>query len=151
MFAFIIHDTKIFMNLLLKTPTFHKFTFRQGEIHSNALFTIQGKRNQEDLTDVDNEPYCLWEEIQPFVFESVKGKKLPKIMRLTLSLTQDNLVDFPNTKSVSMNLLFRDGKLLCTLSTIPESFDYNKQGEELWSKYILNFLKENEITVEIQQ
>lgn len=150
MFAFMIHDIKEFMNLLLKTPTFNKFTFRQGEIHGNALFTIQGQRNKEDLTDIDSEPYCSWEEIQPFVFQSVKGKKLPKIMKLVLSLPNEETQKYPNTKSVSMNLLFRDGKLICTLSTMQESFQFNNEANEMWQKFILDFLKDNGITTEIQ-
>lgn len=151
MFAFTIHDIKEFMNLLLKTPEFNNFTFRQGEIHSNALFIIQGKRDIENLTDEDNEPYCLWEEIKPFVFESVKGKKLPKIMKLVLSLSEEETKKYPNTKSVSMNLLFRDGKLLCTLSTMQESFQFNKDADEIWQKFVLDFLNEHKITVEIQE
>lgn len=154
MFSFIIHDIKKFMNLLLLTPTFNEFTFCQGEIHSHATFTIHGKKDKdymgEDVAEEDFEPYCYWSEIQAFVFESVKGVKLPKLMKLVLSLPQKSIEHYPNTKSVSMNLLFRDGKLMCTLSSMPDSFDFQKNSQEEWINYITTFLKENDIAIEAE-
>ncbi|MFI3175673.1 MAG: DUF5721 family protein [Bacillota bacterium] len=147
MTSYTIHDIKQFMKLLLKSPTFDEFTFQQGEIHSNAFFSIHGKKDDADIDEEHSEAYCFWAEIKPFVFESIKGKKLPKIMKLSLSLPSTEIKKFHNTKSVSLNFLFRNGVLLCTLSAMQETFELSKKTEEAWTEYMLHFFKENGVGV----
>ncbi len=147
MTSYIIHDTKQFMKLFLKSTTFDRFTFQQGEIHANAFFSIHGKRDLSEVDESNPEAYCFWEEIKPFVFESVKGKKLPKVMKLSLSLPSAEVAQFHNTKSVALNFLFRQGTLLCTLSAMQETFELGTKTDQEWTEYMLNFFKENGIGV----
>lgn len=151
MFVFTILDNKQFMNLLLKSPVFNEFTFKQGEIQNELYLSIQGLKDDEFITELSTETYCLWKDIQPIVFSAIKGKSLPKIMKIVLSLKDKELEKFENTKSVALNILFRDNKLICTLSTLQSTFSLNKQGEQEWENYIIEFFKNNEILIEIEK
>ena len=149
MLAFTVLDTKKFMSQLLKGSLFDDFTFRQGEISSNAFFSINGLKNKEDLDETNSEPYCLWPEIKPFVFQSIKGKKLPRNIKLVLSLPQETIALYPNTKSVFLNLLFRDGSLVCTTASAQELFSLDQQGNQKWDNDVLSFFKKHEITIQL--
>ena len=93
MLAFTVNDTKSFMNLLLKGDTFDAFSFRQGELTTFASFIIEGKRNMDFYTAEEQEAglsrYVHWEEMRPFVFQAIKGNKLPKSIKLVFSLAEE--------------------------------------------------------------
>lgn len=144
MLAFTINNTKTFMYQLLKDDTFDQFLFRQGDISSFAGFSLDGQRNDPEE---GTEPYCFWREIKPIVFLAVKGKQLPKNMKLVFSLTKTQTEIYPNTKAVFLNLLFREGELLITTATSQLNFSLDKQGEQLWEDHVLQFFKREEIGI----
>lgn len=150
MLAFTVYDTKKFMASLLKGDLFDHFTFRQGEIVSFAFFTINGAKDEDFLTEEDTEPYCLWSDIKPFVFEAVKGKTLPKSMKLVFSLPKEKTERYPNAKAVFLNLLFREGALLCTTSLTEETFSLEKKGTKQWDEDILSFFKKHEFAIQVE-
>ena len=86
MISFIIHDTKEFMNLLLKQNAFDDFYIRQMDITTFALFQIDGTRNKQYYSLAEQElmtdNYCFWQEIRHYAFEIIKGQKLPKNIKI---------------------------------------------------------------------
>jgi hypothetical protein len=150
MLAFTVFDTKKLMAYLLKGDVFDHFTFRQGEIYSFASFTINGKKEESFLTEDDTEPFCLWADIKPFVFETVKGKRLPKSMKLVFSLPKEKIERYPNAKAVFFNLLFREGTLLCTTSITEETFSLEQKATKQWDEDIISFFKKHEIPIQIE-
>lgn len=150
MLAFTVYDTKTFMSHLLKGEIFDQFTVRQAEVNSFASFTINGTKDESLLTEEDNEPYCLWADIKPFVFQAVKGKKLPKSMKFVFSLPKEKTQRYPNAKAVFLNLLFREGALLCTTSVAEETFSLEQKSTKQWDEDILDFFKKHLITIQIE-
>ena len=154
MLAFTINDTKSFMHTLLKSDVFDAFLFRQGEITTFASFSIDGKRNPDFYSSDELESglsaYAGWEEIRPFVFQTLKGNKLPKSIKLVLSLPEEKLVHLPNTKAAFLNLTFRENEILCTTAIAQETFSLDKQGEAVWEDYILKFFKKYHIGIQVQ-
>ena len=150
MLAFTVFDTKKLMAYLLKGDIFDQFTFRQGEIYSFATFTINGAKDQSFITEEDSEPYCLWADIKPFVFETVKGKRLPKSMKLVFSLPKEKTERYPNAKAVFLNLLFREGALLCTTSLTEETFSLEQKATKQWDEDILHFFKKHQVAIQIE-
>lgn len=154
MLAFTIPDTKSFMNLLLKQDTFDQFLFRQGEVITFASFIIEGKRNMDFYTDEEQTSlsrYVLWEEIRPFVFQAVKGSRLPKAIKLVFSLSEEKTAHLPNTAAAFLNILFREHTLFCTTATAQANFSLDKSGERLWEEYVQKFFRKNNIPIEIQK
>ena len=153
MLAFTINDTKSFMHLLLKETVFDSFLFRQGEIVTFSTFSIDGKRNADFYSSDEIEQglsaYAYWEEIRPFVFQTIKGQKLPKSIKLVLSLSEEKLMHLPNTKAAFLNILFRENAILCTTAIAQETFSLDKQGEAVWEEYILKFFKKHNIGIQV--
>lgn len=155
MLAFTINDTKSFMNLLLKGTTFDEFCFRQGEVTTFAVFAIEGKRNMDFYAAEEAENglsrYVRWEEIRPFVFQAIKGNKLPKRIKLVFSLPDEKVEHLHNTSAAFLNILFKENQILCTTAISQESFSLDKSGEHLWEEYILKFFKKNGIGIQLQE
>ncbi|MBQ2925186.1 MAG: hypothetical protein IJA25_05620 [Anaerotignum sp.] len=155
MLAFTVNDTKSFMNLLLKGDTFDSFQFRQGEIFTFASFIMEGKRNPDFYGTEEMEQglsrYVLWEEMKPFVFQAIKGNKLPKSIKIVFSLADEKLEHLPNTSAAFLNLLFKDGVVLCTTAVSQSSFSLDKSSEKLWEEYVLKFFKKNGIGIQLQE
>ena len=67
MISFIVHDTKEFMNLLLKQNSFDNFCVRQIDITTFTLFQIDGTKNKQYYTlseqEMITEKYCFWHDI----------------------------------------------------------------------------------------
>ena len=155
MLAFTVNDTKTFMNLLLKGDTFDTFHFRQGEILTFASFIIEGKRNMdfygtEELEQVLSR-YVRSEEMRPFVFQAIKGNKLPKAIKLVFSLSEEKTTNLPNTKAAFLNILFKDNTIFCTTAISQETFSLDKSPEKLWEEYVLKFFKKNGIGIQLQE
>ena len=154
MLAFTIPDTKSFMNLLLKQDTFDQFLFRQGEIVTFASFIMEGKRHMDFYAEEEQNTlsrYVRWEEMRPFVFQAVRGNRLPKAVKLVFSLSEEKTEHLPNTAAAFLNILFRDNTLFCTTETAQENFSLDKSGEKLWEEYVLKFFKKNAISVKLQE
>ncbi|MFV0314284.1 MAG: DUF5721 family protein [Anaerotignum sp.] len=150
MLAFRIHDTKILMAHLLKGDVFDHFTVRQVEVFSFASFSINGMKEESYLSQEDPEPYCLWSDLKPIVFQFVKGKTLPKSIKIVLSLPKAKTEVYPNAKAVFLNFLFRDGSLLCTTSVAEETFSLTQNTTKQWDEDILQFFKDTQIAIQIE-
>lgn len=148
MLAFTIPDTKTFMSHLLKGTVFDDFVFCQGEISAFTFISIDGKRDMDYYPDTETETRCSWAEIKPLVFQAVKGKKTPKQMKIVLARPKAELDAYTNCQDVFWNLLFRDNTLLCTLSTMQETFSMDKSTEKQWEEWVLSFCKTHGITVQ---
>ncbi len=155
MLAFTINDTKKFMALLLKGETFDSFHFRQGEVTTFASFVIEGKRNMEFYSAEEIEQglsrYVRWEEIRPFVFQAIKGSKLPKSVKLVFSLPDEKLENLPNTSAAFLNILFKENTVLCTTAISQKNFSLDKNGEKLWEDYMIKFFRKHEIGILLQE
>lgn len=155
MLAFTVNDTKSFMNLLLKGDTFDTFHFRQGELHTFASFIMEGKRNMDFYGTEELEQglsrYVRWEEMRPFVFQAIKGNKLPKSIKIVFSLPDEKIENLSNTSAAFLNILFKENTVLCTTAISQESFSLDKSSEKLWEEYVLKFFKKNGIGIQIEK
>ena len=50
-----------------------------------------------------------------------------------------------------LNILFKDGVILCTTAISQTSFSLDKSSEKLWEEYILKFFKKNNIGIQITE
>lgn len=155
MLAFTVNDTKSFMNLLLKGDTFDTFHFRQGELNTFASYIIEGKRNLDFYTSDEVEAglsrHVLWGEMRPFVFQAIKGSRLPKSIKIVFSLPDEKIGNLPNTSAAFLNILFKENTILCTTAISQSSFSLDKSGEKLWEEYVLKFFKKNSIGIQLQK
>lgn len=90
---------------------------------------------------------CIGRKCVPFVFQAIKGNKLPKSIKLVFSLAEEKLSNLPNTKAAFLNILFKEHTILCTTAISQEAFSLDKSSERLWEEYILKFFKKNAIGI----
>ena len=88
MLALNIINIKDFMNYLFKSNIFDNLETREIKINTFINFEINGTINK-DFFDLDSEikrKYCLWSEVKPYIFNIIKGKRLPKYIKIILSV-----------------------------------------------------------------
>ncbi|HIT88430.1 MAG TPA: hypothetical protein IAB62_12280 [Candidatus Coprocola pullicola] len=152
MLSFIVHDTKEFMNLLLKQTAFDSFELRQMDITTFALFQIDGLRNKSYFPLAEQElfagKYCLWKEIRPFAFEIIKGQKLPKSIKIIFSMPE-NKKELVCAVSATyfLNITFSQNILTCTTGCSPKIFSLDKTAEHAWDEWIISFFQKLKIAV----
>ncbi|NMA83495.1 MAG: hypothetical protein GX962_06485 [Epulopiscium sp.] len=150
-----ILDLRSFMQELLKGTLFHTFEVRTVEIQTFTTFQISGQLHKDffslDEQEILNREYANWQEIQPFIFQIVKGSRLPKKLKIVLSLPKNKWNKFLSpeqenqTSALFINFLYEDQKMICTTGVGLSSFSLDKTIEHLWDDYIQSFLKQNQI------
>ncbi|NLL69897.1 MAG: hypothetical protein GX238_02055 [Epulopiscium sp.] len=158
MIALTILDLRLFMQELLKGSIFHPFEVRNVEIQTFTTFQISGQLHKDFFLIEEQEllqrNYALWKEIQPFVFQMVKGSRLPKKLKLVLSFPKEewhNVLPLEQQKQTSalfLNLLYEHPKMTCTTGVALPSFTLDKTVEHLWDEFIQSFLQQHQLGVE---
>ncbi len=152
MIALLVHDTKEFMNLLLKQNRFDDFYMKQIDITTFTLFQIDGKRNKQYYSLAEQElitdNYCFWKEIRPYAFQIIKGQKLPKSIKIVFSLPKNKTDVISNVPATFfLNVIFEQNTLMCTTGYALETFSMDKTAEFDWDNWVIAFFHELKIAV----
>jgi hypothetical protein len=136
-------DVKKFMGLLLTGHTFDRMQLRTAEVVTRVSFTVDGRFNKE-FDGVETErAYCLWGEVRQNMFDLIKGKHLPKTLKLVLAL-DDEAVEalHKNARAAFLNISFENGKVTFTTGTAQREFAMDKSLDAAWEdKVRLMFTK----------
>ena len=148
MIALLVHDTKEFMNLLLKQNRFDDFYMKQIDITTFTLFQIDGKRNKQYYSLAEQElitdNYCFWKEIRPYAFQIIKGQKLPKSIKIVFSLPKNKTDAISNVPATFfLNVIFEQS----TTGYALETFSMDKTAEFDWDNWVIAFFHELKIAV----
>lgn len=126
-------DIKKFMALVLNGDAFDRLQLRSGEVMTRVNFTIDGRLNKEYDGIEGERAYCLWGEVRHNVFDLVKGKKLPKHIKLVFALDDAAVENLhPNAKAAFINMVFENGKITFTTGTAQKNFSMDKSLDEVW-------------------
>lgn len=155
MISFVVHDTKEFMNLLLKQNRFDDFCIRNIDIVTFALFQMDGTKNKEYYSlaeqELIQENYCYWKELKPYVFQIIKGQKLPKYIKIVFSVPaqkQKEICTVP--ANYFLNVLFEKNTVICTTGCSLKTFTMDKSAEFVWDKWVETFFHQIHIAITIQ-
>ncbi len=143
MLALNIVNTKEFMQYLFKDIIFDNLETREIKINTFVNFEINGTINKDFFNQEEIEKkYCLWSEIKPYVFNIIKGKKLPKYIKIILSVREKNIpIISNNASSLFLNITFENNKILCITGSSQKTFSLDKSYQYNWDEYITNFFK----------
>lgn len=151
MYAFSLenNDIKSFMNLLLCEDSFDVFRLHSCEIVTYCTFKIDGNMNSDFFAD-STKPCgnrCPWKVLKQTVFNIIKGKRLPKLMKIVLSVPEDKLeLLHPNCKEAFLNITYENGKLTFITGTLQHEFDLNQAQDEAFENYIKKLFKKLNLT-----
>lgn len=167
MLACKIKDIKDFMNKLLLKTDFDMLAVSEVTIMTYNSFVIDGHLqksyyNEEEWQNLDNERFSLWETIRPFCLQVIKGKKTPESFKIVLLLSEKDkcklLDDYnelydagyrsDNVHGLYMNLKYENGELHITTGTSVTFFTVDKSLENIWAKYVKDFLAEKSLDFE---
>ncbi|NLK38538.1 MAG: hypothetical protein GX299_10750 [Epulopiscium sp.] len=153
MLYFTIHDTKMFMNKLLKNEDFDLFCLRSIDIITFASFQITGNRNKDYNTteeqESQTEKFCMWSEIRPYAFQIIKGNRLPKSIKIIFSLNEKEKEKFADASALFLNIQFENNIVSCTTGCSTQTFTLDKSLEYSWDEWVISFFKKKEIGIEM--
>ena len=142
-----INNTKLFMAHLLKQGTFDGYYLVNADITTFATFSINGILNKSYDDNETNRPYCFWSEAKLYVYEFIKGRRLPKNIKLVLSATPElvNAVA-PKASSLFINITFDETGVTLITGCSMKEFSLSRKEEYCWDSYIKDMLAENKVS-----
>ena len=141
MTAFEIKDVKGFMGKLLASDTFDDYLILEAVITKANTFTIDGRLNEEYLSDLENEGESpagrlqTWGNVRSFCFELIKGKTLPVYMKVVLQKSGEEADHY-------LNIVYDRKELRVVTGTSLRTFTLDKSIEREWDKSAEDLLKE---------
>ncbi len=160
-----ITDVKGCMNQLLIQETFDHLLLSEAAIQSMITYTVDGHLNRDFYSE---EEWSLFLErgimcvpfgrIRQICYDIFKGKKTPESFRfvfiappgLKSQLTERSEMGISpsDVEALSMNITFKNGELTVTGATSIRIFTMDKTLDQLWDRWISDFLTEHEISWE---
>jgi len=148
--AFTVENIKEFMQLIFKGNLFDNYQVHDAAATTFTSFDISGNLNADffDEGTAPDRKYCTWEEIRPFIFNVIKGSKLPKKMKIVLDAPNELKESVsPNISALFINISYENSILTITTGASLKTFVLDKSHEIFWDEYIENLIKENNIIV----
>lgn len=164
MLALEIIDIKDFMNKLLVSEVFDRFSFVEATITTFNTFTIDGKL-QHDFFDTDTKAalleksteYSLWQDIKSYCFSIIRGRRTPLNFKIVFELSHNQVqsllknetsaADIP-VRNFYLNIQYKNQTLLCTTGVSYASFSMDKRLEHLWDDSLITFFSSHHISCE---
>lgn len=162
MIAATIKNLKTFMNRLLLTDTFDRFSVSEVQITTFATFSIDGKRYPDFYDPDSNEgrtlatlPQILWGEVRNHCFSIIKGKHTPLSFKITLLLPDDEAelliarsgiaIAPEDVFGLYLNCQYNGETLTLTTGTSLRVFTLDKSLDQEWDRMLQEFLSRQEI------
>lgn len=145
-----VNNTKEFMAMLLKKDIFDTFEVREVIITTFTTFEIRCNLNKDFFNSEEelSRKYCLWSELKPYVFELIKGNKLPKSIKIVFS-ANDALLQAINLEASALfiNIAFENNHLGIITGSSLKNFTLSKAVEFMWDEWVINFLEGHKISI----
>lgn len=155
-----IEEIKSFMAKLFGGVIFNDFFLVKAQIRTICSYVIEGKsieeKRIEDESIKEKQPYVYWEQIEPIVFQIIKGKKSPSLLQLVLEPGDEWISKHWNQVGglkFSLTIRFEqkqgetklEDSLLVTAGVSGNDFLLAHQLQEEWAGVVRQYLKENGI------
>lgn len=164
MIALNVQDVKDFMARLLISEEFDSFLLCEASITTFSTFQIDGTLHPEFFDTEEAEAlkksghtHCLWQEVKPYCFSIIKGKKTPLSFKIVFQLSRQAveqlLLKNASNWSVNdiyglyLNLQYDGTSLICTTGTSMNTFSMDKSLDFIWDEAVTTFFKKHQITM----
>lgn len=142
-------NAKTCMGHLLLRPTFHRFTFVEGEVTTFNRFQIDGHICKDFFDEKPENEYSLWKDVQQYFLSIIKGKRTPLNFKIILSLAAEDFGRFLEARKLAfrpeeiqglyLNLRYDGSNLQCITGTSMKTFTMDKTLENEWDSYVQMF------------
>lgn len=142
-------NAKTCMAHLLLKPTFHTFSFIEGDVVTFNHFHIDGELYKDFFDEAPDQEYSLWKDVQEYFLQMIRGKRTPLSFKIILSLNPEEFPRFlsehdlafspENIQGLYLNLRYDGKELQCVTGTSTKTFTMDKTLEQEWDKYAHSF------------
>lgn len=132
-------------HLLLK-PTFHQYSFIEGEVTTFNRFHIDGRIHKDFFDEEPGKEYSFWKDVQEYFLSVIRGKRTPLNFKIVLSLPRENFNSFLKLHELSfrpeeiqglyLNFRYDCDNLQCVTGTSMNTFSMDKSLEQEWDKHV---------------
>ncbi len=150
MLAFKIEDADIkdFMDKLFRGNSFDGLEVRSIELETIVRYEINGGINKQYLKDNEERYFAKWSELKGIIFQLIKGKKKPKLMKIIFSLDENAVKNIdPNAAAAFLNISYENNAIMGTTGTSQKNFSLDKSFDIKWEDIIKKFFKKNNIFI----
>ena len=157
MIALNVQDVKDFMARLLISEEFDSFWLCEASITTFSTFQIDGTLRPEFFDTEEAEAHCLWQEVKPYCFSIIKGKKTPLSFKIVFQLSRQAseqlLLKNASSWSINdiyglyLNLQYDGTSLICTTGTSMKLFSMDKSLDLIWDEAVITFFKKHQIAM----
>lgn len=163
--AFQICEVKDFMSKMLIKNTFDRFWLFELSLTTNVTYTIDGMLHpgfydagEAELLKAHDQTHITWDEIRPFCFSLIKGKKPPLHFKIIFQyarpdveqlLAQNGLtIQADDIFGLYLNCQFNGDDLTCVTGTSLRFFTMDKSLDHAWDDKVTRFLQAQGIAFE---
>ena len=141
------------MSSLLGSNLFDDFLLEEATIKTFNTFNIDGRIIPEFYDDYEfGYEFSKWADIKPVCFNLIKGKQLPVYCHFVMQLPAEKIrnilvaggssVPPEAIKSFTLNIKYMNNEINLVTATSLTTFIMDKSPDELWDKYIENFVNQ---------
>ncbi|MBE5934919.1 MAG: hypothetical protein E7262_03920 [Lachnospiraceae bacterium] len=154
-----VEDVKKFMNKILVDNVFDNFLTSNVEVATFSKFSIDGRINKkwytsEELENIEDS-YAKWLDIKRYVYDIIKGNKVPSSFKIVLLLSKENtsntLKKFSyqltenDVEGLFLNIMYENNEVNIVTGISYKTFVMDKSLDKEWDNSIKVFLNKNEV------
>lgn len=157
-----ISDIKLFMQLLFQSGQLDAYELVSADIRTDITYSLDGHVNtaffstdELDELSLTHSQYLPWAMAKEKVFDIIRGKKTPSVLKLVLRASASQTESFINSTNSSLNsndidgffvnILFQDKKLNVICGISYRIFTMDKELEAEFSENFITLLRANSI------
>ncbi len=163
MIALHFPDIRLTTAKLFVQEDFDSFLVSELSLTTLCTFQIDGRIaadyfSTDEFAALSDHEFVSWKLLRPFVYQLIRGNRLPGQFRIVFRLAGYNVEKFlkqtglPYTASdiggLFMNLRYTDKRLSCYTGTSLNIFDLSKNLDREWDQMVQNFLHQRKIPFE---
>ncbi len=155
-----ITEINRFMGVLLKSEAFDGFLLREGLVRTYMDFSFDGTL-QAAYYDTDEtaslQKYVQWGQIREHIFELIKGKRTPLLIRLSLVMGDSNARAIMKEKGVNIadteqmllgiNITYSNGEMRVVTGVFRSAFTIGHEMDHAWDEWTSEYLKKMGIAI----
>lgn len=158
MFSGTVEDLKSFMALLLRGELFDSWEVTEAKVETFFELSVNGRLKKDFFEEPEtvNRDFAKWGEVKEIFFQTIKGKRLPGMLRIVLTAkkewTDQILKDCGREKeeagaALYLNIRYSANGCQVISGVSHAGFTMDKTLDTVWDTVLQAFFKKNGITV----
>ncbi len=165
MLALRFSDIRLTTSRLFSGEDFDSFLVTEVSLSTLCSFTIDGHIppdyfSGEELGEMPDARFISWGKLRPFVYQLIRGNRLPGSFRIVFRLSEPNVAKFlrqtglpfqpDEVGGLFLNIRYQNAELTAYTGTSLNVFRLNRDLDHEWERMVQSFLRQKKIPFEEQ-